>query len=36
VGMEERVRLARGSLRIDTAPGRGTEVVAILPVRRAG
>jgi signal transduction histidine kinase len=36
VGMEERVRLARGTLRIDTAPGRGTELVAILPVRRAG
>jgi signal transduction histidine kinase len=36
VGMEERVRLARGTLRIDTAPGRGTELVATLPVRRAG
>jgi signal transduction histidine kinase len=35
VGMEERVRLARGDLEIDSAPGRGTELTATLPVRRA-
>jgi signal transduction histidine kinase len=35
VGMEERVRLARGTLRIDSTPGRGTELVAVLPVRHA-
>jgi signal transduction histidine kinase len=32
VGMHERVRLAQGSLQIESAPGRGTEVRAELPV----
>ncbi|MGH2985005.1 MAG: GAF domain-containing protein [Solirubrobacterales bacterium] len=36
VGMEERVRLVHGTLAIDSAPGRGTKVVATLPVKRAG
>ena len=36
VGMEERVRLMRGTLLVDSAPGRGTEVVAKLPVERVG
>ena len=34
VGMHERVRLEDGSLRLDSAPGKGTEVAAELPVRR--
>jgi signal transduction histidine kinase len=36
VGMEERVRLARGTLEINSAPGRGTELIARLPVRHVG
>jgi len=35
VGMTERVRLAGGTLRIDSRPGHGTRVSAELPVPRA-
>jgi two-component system sensor histidine kinase UhpB len=35
IGMIERVRLAGGTLRIDSAPGRGTRVTAELPLARA-
>jgi signal transduction histidine kinase len=34
VGMGERVRLGKGSLRLDSRPGSGTEVLAELPVAR--
>lgn len=36
VGMQERVSLSGGSLKIDSKPGQGTEVRAELPVGRAG
>lgn len=32
VSIEERIRLAQGSLRVATAPGQGTEVVARVPL----
>jgi signal transduction histidine kinase len=35
-GMRERVVLAGGDLKIDTAPGRGTVVTATIPLRPAG
>jgi signal transduction histidine kinase len=35
VGMEERVALAGGRLRIESEPGRGTRVLAELPLARA-
>jgi PAS domain S-box-containing protein len=35
LGMEERVRLLRGQLEIVTAPGKGTEIRACLPLREA-
>jgi PAS domain S-box-containing protein len=33
IGMEERVRLVRGKLTIDSKPGRGTRVLAQVPVK---
>jgi signal transduction histidine kinase len=36
VGMQERVLLAGGRLRIESTPGRGTEVHADLPLGRSG
>ncbi len=36
IGMRERVELAGGELRIDAAPGRGTTVLATIPLRPAG
>jgi signal transduction histidine kinase len=35
VGMEERVRLVGGQLEIVTAPGRGTEIRAHVPLQEA-
>jgi signal transduction histidine kinase len=35
VGMSERIALVEGDLRIDSKPGRGTTVVAQVPVRNA-
>ncbi len=35
VGMEERARLLGGSLRVDSAPGLGTEIEAVLPLDEA-
>jgi signal transduction histidine kinase len=35
-GMEERVSLLGGTLRLESAPGAGTRVVAELPVRPVG
>jgi signal transduction histidine kinase len=35
-GMEERVSLLGGTLRLESAPGAGTRVEAELPVRPAG
>lgn len=35
IGMIERVRLTGGTLRIDSAPGRGTRVIAELPLAGA-
>jgi signal transduction histidine kinase len=34
IGMIERVRLAGGTVRIDSSPGCGTHVVAELPLAR--
>lgn len=34
VGMRERARLLGGRLRITSRPGRGTTVVAVIPIRR--
>jgi signal transduction histidine kinase len=31
-GLTDRVEAVRGSLRIDSAPGRGTTVVASIPI----
>ncbi|MBW8059674.1 MAG: GAF domain-containing sensor histidine kinase [Solirubrobacterales bacterium] len=36
IGMRERVGLAGGELRIEAAPGRGTTVLATIPLRPAG
>ena len=36
VGMAERVSLARGRLEIESAPGRGTEVHASIPLSKSG
>jgi signal transduction histidine kinase len=36
IGMEERAALGNGRLQIESAPGRGTTVRLILPLRRAG
>ncbi len=36
IGMRERVGLAGGELRIDAAPGRGTTVLATIPLQPAG
>ncbi len=35
VGMEERARLLGGSLRVESAPGLGTEIEAVLPLDEA-
>jgi len=35
-GMEERVQLLRGSFAIDSAPGRGTRITAVLPLSLPG
>jgi signal transduction histidine kinase len=34
VGMRERVTLAGGTLELDSSPGEGTTIVAVLPARR--
>jgi signal transduction histidine kinase len=34
-GMRERVELAGGELQIESRPGRGTRVMASLPLRRS-
>jgi signal transduction histidine kinase len=34
-GMEEAVRMAGGRLSVDSAPGQGTAVVALVPARRS-
>ena len=34
IGMRERVTLAGGTLELESAPGAGTTIVAILPARR--
>jgi signal transduction histidine kinase len=36
IGMQERVTLAGGTLRVEAAPGAGTTLEAALPVRRRG
>jgi two-component system, NarL family, sensor histidine kinase DevS len=36
IGMRERVELAGGELQIDTEPGRGTTVLARIPIRASG
>jgi signal transduction histidine kinase len=37
LGMSERVELLEGTLQIDSAPGEGTTISAVLPIReRAG
>ena len=35
VNMDDRLRALRGSLRVESAPGRGTRVTGILPARPA-
>jgi signal transduction histidine kinase len=34
IGMRERVEMVGGSFRVESAPGRGTTISAVLPVRR--